>query len=656
MNRDQKRVLAVAAFLALLCAPAMLDQDVLREAAESPQHFGLPYIRAPLAAASACVLFLAPGLLLALSVNAGATLERWFLAGFGISLPLVSVAAAVAQSVLGGPLRGSAFVVVLALCALGAMGVVMARARRGPIRWPECGVTRVVALTLPPLLLVAALGPKIHWENFNPDGVHAFEAARLLLFQPVPFFEQEAGPLATYPGATTMLFPYPASWFLRLFGEVEAAARLPAFLSLSALYAALVCLVEHGRKTTLGWRARALIWTGLTSYSVVMAFSATYDSHTADIALPAAASNLVLACFVGFLVWFLEGRRLLLSLFTALAWFSQPSAMPLLALWLLAVASVFPERPWRRMGIVLAVLLVCMALTAALPAVLSSLGQPVPGREHAGGTLLARLGIVQWGDWRRLIFLLVPSGILPALSMLAWRWQDPVARALTATTLGYFGLFFVQAFGALHQFSPAMVLPLAVMWRFADRWPKRRTALEAVAFATGVIAMALCWPRDAQPGTAARRLGESIEIRIAGYDQGVARYYRDLELLWSIVPPDYGTGLGNAGSPEVWSYYARGRDSRATVDYILQPAASPEPTGFWKLDANERVALYARSQEALAGHRSMRRKTRPGSALFEIPPWMLFRQMPPPGKGPVVVDVHVWLKQHGIDLSFLNRR
>ena len=83
--------------------------------------------------------------------------------------------------------------------------------------------TTILMMVLVPMVLLIALTPKFFWENFNGDGVHAFESARLLLVQPLPFWPASAGEIASFPGITSMLFTFPTSWFIRLFGEFEAS-------------------------------------------------------------------------------------------------------------------------------------------------------------------------------------------------------------------------------------------------------------------------------------------------------------------------------------------------------------------------------------------------------------------------------------------------
>ena len=100
-------------------------------------------------------------------------------------------------------------------------------------------------------------------------------------------------------------------------------------------------------------------------------------------------------------------------------------------------------------------------------------------------------------DWQRFAFLAVPTGFLPALSLLAWRWQDRVARTFTLLTVANFLFFYVQAYVSLHYFVPGMVLPLVVFWRseltghLAPRW-----AVCTATAVAGLLGLALSLPND----------------------------------------------------------------------------------------------------------------------------------------------------------------
>ena len=244
-----KLLLRLGAVTILAWLPALIGHPVvgrvasLAALAESPhpyfvpQHTALLYVWTPLVVASACILFMSPGLFLALALGAGQTVGRWVLSGLALSLVVLTPVVALAGMALGDSLRGRAFAVLVAACALGCLAVLAWRQRRGaalawPFAEPHAAATALSMVAVPVLVLVTLL-PKFFWENFNGDGAHAFETTRLLLFQPLPFWDSQAGAIASFPGMTSMLFAFPAAWFVRLFGEVEVSARLPYLLVLA---------------------------------------------------------------------------------------------------------------------------------------------------------------------------------------------------------------------------------------------------------------------------------------------------------------------------------------------------------------------------------------------------------------------------------------
>src|SRR3972149_607093 len=334
------RVFRLFAVVVVAWLPALLGREAISSVAAlyplansaNPyfvaKHAALPYICSPIVVASACFLFLSPGLFLSLALDGAKGVAQWVLTSLAISLVVVSVTAGIVQSLSAIALRGEAFAVVVVVCSLLCFGFLLLRLTSGrtccwPLSEPAARST-LLSLLVVPVLILLCLTPKFYWENFNGDGVQAFEVARILFFHPLPFWDPSAGSLASYPGFTMMLVAFPESWFLRFFGDFEASVRLPFLLQLVALYCAVLAVVEHGRSRTLGLADRLLIWWGLTIYAVVMAFSATYSPYSADISSPATRETLLMACFLGSVMAFLQQERGWMVLFILLCYLSVP--------------------------------------------------------------------------------------------------------------------------------------------------------------------------------------------------------------------------------------------------------------------------------------------------------------------------------------------
>ena len=680
-----KLLLRLGALTILAWLPALIGYPVvgrvasLAALAESPhpyfvpQHTALLYVWTPLVVVSAGILFLSPGLFLALALGAGQTVGRWVLSGLALSLAVLTPVVALAGLALGDSLRGGAFAALVAACALGCLEVLAWRQRRGamlawPFAEPHAAATVLSMVAVPALLLVTLL-PKFFWENFNGDGAHAFETARLLLFQPLPFWDPQAGDIASFPGVTSILFAFPAAWFVRLFGEYEASARLPYLLYLPALFGAVIELAAVGRPRSLGLAERALTWLALLVFTLVLAFSATYSPYSADIALPATQDTLFIVCVLGFILSFVRRDVGWLLLFASLSYLSLPTGALLVALWLGAVLLVWRPRPWRLVGLTAAILAGWTVISFLAPPILRAANLPPPGGEYGLLGLLHYLAFLQWSDWRRILFVAVPVGIVPVLSLLLWRRQDEVARALTLVTVAYFLFFFFQAYTVLHHFIPAMVLPLVVFWRIEPGLPERwRPAVLAATAVAGLWAFGVSLPAYPQLDTSARRVGATIADCIGGYETASPAAYRRSTLFAQLFPYDWDPSVPDSsygGSPLTWNYYAHrtrltcpaGAELPEQINYVLQRASGPAPGGMRQVAMEDGTALYVRDPAIWSAHQALRPRTPAGSPIYAIPRWTLFRSVPPPAEGaPAILSMPDLLSRLGVDITLLLNR
>ncbi len=663
-----RRTLLRVGTLLLGCLPALLDPAAVQRAAgleelarsEHPYfvaaHFGLLYLWAPLVTLSGCLLFLAPGLLLAWAFGAAADLGRWILYGLGLSLVVVSSAAAMVQSALGHSLVGTPFAVVVLVTALLCAGVLLARQARR-MELPCCldqRATRKVLLTaiVVPWLLVACLAPKFYWEGFNGDGVHAFEATRLLLSRALPFWDREAGPISLYPGVTSMLFTFPGSWFLRLYGLGEAAARLPVLLYLIAVFAGIVAIAEN-RRGPLPAIDAVLIWVALAVYLVVMAFSASYDPYSADIALPATQDTLLVACLLGFVLAWARRERVWSLLFLLLTYLSLPSGFLLILMFVSAAWLVERPRPWTRVAWSAAGLAGCIAIAALLPRALNAFGLPLPGGEYGKEGLLERFMLLQFTDAQRFLFVLVPCGAVPAIALFHWRSIDPLARAIALTALGYFALFFVQAYISLHHFVPAMLLPLAVFWRSSlASGPKARPWWLGSVAIGAVACLFLALPKDATVAMHSKEIGRGIDMRVPGYAHSAPAAFACVSLLGEL----FSTGIDAAvpkekfgGSPNTWNYYARrAAQSAREVNYVVQRADEAAPADMNKLSEKDGFVLFMRDARILEQQRGIRPPAPPGSALLAEDRGLMFFGQKPRQKKLYILNVRSVLRRLGL--------
>lgn len=645
---NKHRVWKLFVVIALSWVPALIDADSVRRVANLyavaienpyflPEYAFSLYFWTPIVVISGCFLFLSPGLFVSIALGSAKSVGKWIFFSFFLSLIIISASTAIVQSFLGFPLRGQAFACVVIGCALLAYGFLLLRVTQGhllswPITKPSEGVT-ILCLVLVPALLLVALAPKFYWENFNGDGAHSFETARLLFTQPFPFWPSDAGSIAEFPGTTSMLFAFPMSWFVRLFGETEASARLPILLLIPTLYCIILTIAEDGRKEALSLPERSLIWLGLVTYFIVMAFSATYNPYSADIADPSIHDTLLMICFLAFVFCFDKASTLCTVALIFLTYFTRPSGILLIGLYLLTTFLLFKPRPARQIGIGTIALMGCLFFSAVFPKILTFFNHPLPGSEHGIIGLLKPFAFLQFTDWRRVAYLIVPCGIMPVIAIFRWPWQDRVTKTLAVVSITYFVIFYVQAHISLHHFVPSMVLPLAVFWRDKRfRLPKSKRLFLSSYAILGIIALVLSLPRNAAPYTAVRTIAHTIDDKLGGYDTFDPRVFKRAELLRVIIPDDANPAVPRESYgeyPNVWPFYVHKRKTdREKINYVMQSSTDPSPNGMRLVSSENGVSLYILDEVIWENHLAMRPPTPAGSKIYHISRGILLRTVP----------------------------
>jgi len=606
--------------------PALVDSGALEAAAAHweladaphpyfrPELFLLLYVRVPLAVVSSFALFLLPGVLLLPGDGDRASLPlRRFTAALCWNAVLVALAAVVVPD--GG--RGG----IWALFALLACIPLALQRLRRPAASP---VTAGLGWMPPVAAAVVLLVPKLVWESFNGDGAHAYESVRLLLDRVAPFFPPEAGPLDGFPGPTSFAFAYPGVYFLRLFGDVEAAARVPALLYLVGLHGAVFAAAGAGRVavTGAGARLRAPIVAGCCAvYLLAMAFSASYSPYMADIALPPTQDTLLLAVFLGFVWATVAGRWGWALLFAAWTHASLPSGLLLMALFVVARRVTDRKRPWGPTWCEAGTIAAVLVAAKVLPAMLSALGLPSPGGEYSAGNLRERLEFVQVAHVARFAWAAVPGGIVAFAALFAWKRQDRVARALTLVVAGYFVFFYVQAHVSLHHFVPAMILPWVVLLRL-PAWESAPAArrLAGLTAAGIVVATVLAWPANTRPFVASKRIVARMQDATTARDPARPGIFVRTQALAERLPrtveqrvPDEALGV----APNVWAtYLADGRGAESEPVYRLVDDGAGD------------VAVEVLDEEAAQRIEALRPPTDTSAPLLRAPRSMLFRHLP----------------------------
>ncbi|MBL9059191.1 MAG: hypothetical protein JNK88_04105, partial [Mangrovicoccus sp.] len=548
----------------------------------------LLYILFPLLALSASVLVMAPGFLVALWLDAGRGDFAVLLRAFAVAIIGQSVLLGLADAAAGAALTGPAFCGFLGLLGLAALVPVWLADRRGDIDWAMFRARRadILAMALLPLAVLLLLSAKVYWEALNGDGAHLFLSGQNLILTGSPFWDGAAGGVAAYPSITTLIEVIPNAWFQRLFGPFELSARLPVLPGLALLAGLVLDLIRYGRRKVPAGAAALGVGAALALFAWVLAWHASYDPYYADIALPLSREPFVLIAFLGFMRFSLDRNPGWTLVFAALSYASLPSAPVFMLLWVIALAMVRHPVGWRWLAAVFAMIVVVSVAGRALPGLLAELGVSSARDEFSAGNLAERLRFVTVFWPQRMLFWILPCGILPALAILAWRWQDSLARAVSLLTVGYAMFFYIQGYRVLpHHFAPVMVLPLIVYWRLAPvvAHPGRAALLALSGLA---VAAALSMPGGFRPHLYGRDFGARIAISAptGSYADDPSRLAAVTAVMGEAFPMLWGEGAWKSrylGSPLSWYIHAlQPKRPGQRIDYHIAPASvGPLPEG-----------------------------------------------------------------------------
>jgi hypothetical protein len=630
-------------FLLLIgCLPVLIDPGAvhsvssLHHLAESEHpylvvdHGLLIYVWSPIVVISGLILHMTPGLIFSRGLSGIRTLHHWIVCSIAFSIVWITFFTELTEELLGFPLKGRWFSVFTIFISFLCLAITLYRVRSKnnsflALDAPGNGWKLFLLLIVPYLILIL-LTPKFYWENFHGDGAQAFESARLLLHQPVPFWDNAAGRISAFPGINSMLFAYPSAWFIRLFGPMEASVRFPFLLYIAGLYCAVVSVAEFQRKKRLFLSEHLLIWLTLAVYVVVMSYLATYNPYAADIALPATQDTLFMILFLGFCDSFLQDHKVRIVLFLLLTLISLPTGIPLILSFLLSIL-IFCPTPRTRISFSLGLLTALIILGSLARPILLVLGYPSPGFEFEGAALVERILNLEWQDYRRFLFLLLPCGIIPVFSLFLWKSHDSVSRSFILVILLYFFFFYIQKKVALHHFVPVMILPIIVFWRSSIVKDDRTRPFLLTALAAGsLISLFLSFPENLKPDTSARIIGNAIEDRLGGYDVSDPESFRRSYLLQELFPAPWDARVPlqmYGGSSLAWYFYAN-RPGEKSVNYVIQHASSEPPFEMQLYKEEKGTALYIRSILIWKKHGSMKPQSSSRNSLYSRPRHVMF--------------------------------
>ena len=586
----------------------------------------------PLFVCGSLVALVAPGVLLALAFGREDDFSTLVLKGLLLTFPVYGSLFVLLHVLTDGPVRPELVRWSSALVVAGCATLCWRRVRRGTARiaWSSVDRRRLLQTLAGVLIATWLLGGKLLLENFDGDGYEAFEFGRGLFFEPMPRWLL-GGSQAMGFHATFLLFAYPNAWYTALLGPVEAAARLPFVLYLVLLFHALVVVIEHDGTRRLRTPEELALWCGVALFGLVAVFNTSWNPYYADISEPAAPDTLALVCVLTAAAFLCAARTGWFLAAAACAHLSSPGSVVLLAAFGAALGATDAWHRAVRVRAVAVFVALVIAYAALYDWVYVQLYLGVGGTELSTQGLLARLRYIRLSEPTRLAFLLVPSGLLPALSLLYWTRQDAVARALTLTTAGYFLLMYVRAFVPSHNFIPVFALPLAVFWRLYLAAPTRAQSrlLPAVVIGTLLAAWVSLPPRF----DLSRKVGDvgaRTAYLVGDLDENYAVAARHARILRHVIrrTSDLADPASEWGtSMQTWMFYALRAPASRPPDYVVQDATLAPPAEFEKIAEEAGVAAYVRDLERWSRDRFTAPPTPSRSWLYHVPQRLKFVHM-----------------------------
>lgn len=584
----------------------------------------LLYIALPFACLMTVMVLLLPGIFLVLASGRNDRLETIVIKGFGASLGIHFVTTTLAKLLMPGPIGPKTFLVLAFGAGVLSWGILATRLRRlDPMRWPlddPVARRRIAWMVAILWTTVAVLLPTLFWQDLNSDGFEALEIGRSLSWTVLPRFIHQTQLMGLGIGMVPMA--YPIHWFIMAFGPIEAAARLPIALYLVGLFAALVALIEFRSPRRLGVAEEAAIVVALAVYTVVMGYSASYDPYFADLSSPAAFETLTIMLMVGTAYFLWSGSGWWFALFAVLAYLARPTGLLMVLLLGMGVALVVRERRMSTMLLVGATIGLWILLFATYELLVPSIAESSLG--YPASSIIDRFQYLRFDDWRRVLYAVVPGGILPALALFAVRWQDPVSRSLTFATAGYFLVFYFPAFTNLHHFVPVMILPIVVFWRVALGHAPRRLLIGAT-LAAGFAAFVLSLPRHFEIDRTMRRIGNATAYHIGNYGSPNVASHRDShegwELLRQLFAREWDVADPSAelvGGPQLIYYATQVTDPGLVTNYVVQPRLAPPPPGFSEIGEAAPGVVYVKDVARWQRDRFQPRSTDYRNQLYEI--------------------------------------
>lgn len=595
-----------------------------------PQQAFLLYVLAPLGLLAALVVMLAPGVFLTLALGRTRSAAPLFLKGTLVAFVVNVGAFGLLKLVVPAPSAGL-HAGLLCVMNLVAWGLLVARTGGGGpeqvgAALPNDGRRWIWAAFIAVATAVLLL-PALFWQDLNPDGLEALTGGRSLEWFILPRFPDGETPGLNLGMITSS---YPIHWFAVFFGLEDAVGRLPLLIYAPLIWMGLVALIEvrAPRRLTLGEEA-ALV-AGLVVFIAALAFNDTYHAYSTDIASPANIDFLAMAGMLAMLFFFWNdewGWFLCAAMFTHL---TRPTGLLLVGMLGLSLIVMDREKLWPRLFLLGATVGFMLLWTVGFEKLVPRFTDLVI--DSGAGAVAGRFRYLRFDHLQRLLWVVIPAGIVPVLALPLIRRHDAIARTLVAITALYFAHFYVLAFTALHHFAPAMLFPIVVFWRLALKTPATGRRV-VVTMAAAALALWLSLPQSFDLDRTMRPIGDATVWNVGNYG-GTYQEYREAfdhsPLLLNLFPPFWEVedpGEEFIGSPWLQIRYSGHGAIGPETNYLAQSLVDPVPAGFTRIAEDSVAALYVKDFARWEADRFRSRNTEWQSPALRVRREVLFAML-----------------------------
>lgn len=178
---------------------------------------------------------------------------------------------------------------------------------------------------------------------------------------------------------------------------------------------------------------------------------------------------------------------------------------------------------------------------------------------------------------------------------------------LILVTLAYTAVFLPLSFTNLHQFVPAMVLPIVVYWRLALRGETPGRWITG-AVAGAALSIGLAWPQNRRVDRDTRSRAQQVVVTVGRFDGTFAEYRQALHAgvaLEAVLRPDWDIAdlaRERAGGGQTLFYAARAVTGEHPLALVQDSALAP-PLSMLALRTRRGATAWVSDTVALAALR-----------------------------------------------------